>query len=98
MRPDQARVILLPANFTWRNRPVDVAVPVGEAPTPKALDWLKEFSSSQGRMLIYQIQEEWFAFGPPSFQAEMRDRIGKGETPWIENKNRRTERTPRSSD
>jgi hypothetical protein len=91
MRPDQARVIILAANFMWRGCPVDVAVPVGEGPTPQALDWLKEFSSSRGRMLLYQMNEEWFAFGPPPFQVEMRDRIGKGETPWIENSGPRAE-------
>jgi hypothetical protein len=83
MRPDKAQMILLPANFTWQGRPVDVAVTVGEAPRQKALEWLKNFSSSRGRMLLYQIKDEWFAFGPPAFQAEMHERISKGETPWI---------------
>ena len=82
MRPDRADVILLAADFTWRNLPVDVAVPVGEAPKPEALEWLKAFATAQGRPLLYRIGEEWYAFGPPDFQTEMRDRIGRGEQPW----------------
>jgi hypothetical protein len=82
MRPDRAGVILLPANFVWRGRAVDVAVPVGERPTPESLQWLTAFSTAQGRPLLYRIAEEWYAFGPPDFQTEMRDRIGRGEQPW----------------
>jgi hypothetical protein len=82
MRPDRAGLILLPANFTWRGLPVDVAVPVGERPKQKALDWLKAFATAKGRPLLYRIGEDWYAFGPPDFQTEMRDRIGRGEQPW----------------
>jgi hypothetical protein len=82
MRPDKADLILLPASFTWRGLPVDVAVPIGERPKPKALEWLKAFSSAKGRPLLYRITEDWYAFGPPDFQTEMRDRIGRGEQPW----------------
>jgi hypothetical protein len=82
MRPDKAQVIMLPANFTWQGRPVDVAVAVREAITPRALEWLKGFSLSQKRMLLYQINDDWFAFGPPAFQREMRDRLRNGEKPW----------------
>ena len=82
MRPDRAGVILLPANFVWRGRAVDVAVPVGERPTHESLQWLTAFSTAQGRPLLYRIAEEWYAFGPPDFQTEMRDRIGRGEQPW----------------
>jgi hypothetical protein len=82
MRPDRAGMILLPANFTWRGLAVDVAVPVGERPKPKALEWLKAFATANGRPLLYRIAEDWYAFGPPDFQTEMRDRIGRGEQPW----------------
>jgi len=83
MRPDKAQLILLAANFMWQGQPVDIAVPVGDGPKPKALDWLKKFCSSRRRMLLYQIKDEWFAFGPPAFQSEMYERIGKGLTPWV---------------
>ena len=82
MRPDKAQMIFLPANFKWRGLRVDVAVAAGQRPKKKALDWLKTFSLEKNRPLIYQIGDEWFAFGPPEFQIEIRERIGRGEKPW----------------
>jgi hypothetical protein len=82
MRPDKADMIFLAANFSWRGLPVDVAVAVGDRPKQKALDWLTKFSSEKKRLLVYQLGEDWFAFGPPAFQAEMTERIGRGEKPW----------------
>ena len=38
-------MIMLAANFTWRGRPVDVVVPVGERPKKKALDWSMRFQA-----------------------------------------------------
>ena len=81
MRPDRSDMIMLAANFTWRGLPVDVVVPVGERPK-KALDWLMQFCSANHRLLLYRMQGEWFAFGPPAFQAEISDRIGRGEKPF----------------
>jgi hypothetical protein len=82
MRPDKSDMILLAANFMWRGSPVDVAVAAGARPKQKALDWLMKFSSEKKRLLIYQIGEDWFAFGPPAFQAEISERIRNGQTPW----------------
>lgn len=84
MRPDKSDAIVLPSNFTWRGLPVDVIVPIGSRPKKKALDWLMQFSSANRRPLLYQIGGEWFAFGPPAFQAEMSERISRGETSWAE--------------
>jgi hypothetical protein len=61
---------------------VDVAVAVGERPKTKALDWMKRFSGETKRPLIYQINDDWFAFGPPAFQAEIAARMGRGEKLW----------------
>jgi hypothetical protein len=83
MRPDKAGLILLPANFTWRGLRVDVAVPVDQGPKTKALEWLKTFSFANGRLLLYGVKDEWYAFGPPDFQVDMRARIGKGEQVWV---------------
>jgi len=66
----------------WHERPVDVAVPAGTSPHHKALAWLKSFSAANARPLLYRIDEEWYAFGPPAFQTDMRARIDKGERPW----------------
>ena len=84
MRPDKSDMIMLAANFTWRGLPVDVIVPVGARPKRKALDWLMQFSSANRRMLLYQIEGEWFAYGPPAFQAEIAERISRGEKLWAE--------------
>jgi hypothetical protein len=62
MRPDKSDMIMLPANFMWHGLPVDVAVAAGDRPKQKALDWLMKFSSEKKRLLIYQAQEDWFAF------------------------------------
>lgn len=75
-------MIMLAANFVWRGLPVDVAVPVGERPKKKALDWLTRFCAEHRRLLVYQIEDEWFAFGPPVFQADIARRLARGETPW----------------
>jgi hypothetical protein len=82
MRPDKADLILLPANFTWHGQPVDVAVPAGQRPKTKALEWLKAFAADKRRLLLYGVADEWYAFGPPAFQADMRQRISKGERLW----------------
>jgi hypothetical protein len=82
MRPDKSDMIMLAANFIWHGRPVDVVVAAGNRPKQKALDWLMRFSSEKKRLLIYQINDEWFAFGPPGFQAEISERLGRGEKPW----------------
>ncbi|MGA7807455.1 hypothetical protein [Bradyrhizobium sp.] len=75
-------MIMLAANFMWHGLPVDVLVAAGTRPKKKALDWLMKFSSDNKRLLIYQIEADWFAFGPPAFQAEISERIARGETPW----------------
>lgn len=77
-------MIMLAANFFWRGLPVDVVVAAGQRPKKKALGWLLKFSAETRRLLIYQIEDEWFAFGPPAFQAEISHRIGRGEKPWGE--------------
>jgi hypothetical protein len=82
MRPDKSDMIMLAANFIWHGLPVDVVVPAGNRPKRKALDWLMKFSSENKRLLIYQVNEDWFAFGPPAFQDEISERIQRGEKPW----------------
>lgn len=82
MRPDKAGLVLLPASFAWRGLRVDVAVPTGTGPRPKALRWLQDFSRRRQRPLLYQLGEDWYAFGPQEFQLEMKQRIDRGETLW----------------
>jgi hypothetical protein len=59
-----------------------VVVAVGDRPKKKALDWLMTFCSENRRLLVYQVEEDWFAFGPPAFQNEISDRMGRGEALW----------------
>jgi hypothetical protein len=82
MRPDRAKVILLPAQLAWRQQPVDVAVPVGPVPDPAALQWLKDFTAARRRLLLYGEHGDWYAFGTPEFQVEMADRLRRGEKLW----------------
>lgn len=82
MRPDQAGMILLPAQFRWNDLRVDVAVAVGEAPKTKALTWLKGFCETHRRPLLYQVGAEWYAFGPEAFQTEMLAALARGERLW----------------
>lgn len=81
MRPDNAKVIVLFDKYQWRGLPVDYAVPVGKRIPPRALQWLKQFAQSQGRILLYaeQIMENGqytaqqavHVFGPDQFRDEV---------------------------
>jgi len=75
-------MIMLPANFFWRGLPVDVVVPVGKQPKTKALDWLIKFCAEKRRPLVYQIGDDWFAFGPAAFREDIANRLARGEQPW----------------
>jgi hypothetical protein len=88
MQPHNAKVIFLPNQITWRNFPVDVAVPVGKRIPPRALNWLQQFAQNNNRLLLYseQIEERGVftnrqrvvAYGPPDFQQEMAGRFADG--------------------
>jgi hypothetical protein len=82
MRPDKAGLVLLPAKLAWRGLRVDVAVPTGSGPARKALHWLQEFSRRRQRPLLYQLGTDWYAFGPPEFQLEIKARLARGESLW----------------
>ncbi len=92
MKPENAKVIVLFDKFSWQGVPVDVAVPVGKKIPPRALNWLKNFSATHNRPLLYSeqivqdgvfaIKQAFFAFGPPAFQQEVTERISRGEAPW----------------
>ncbi len=86
MRPDEAKVVVLPAWAEWRTFPVDLALPVGARIPHKALKWLMEYSKDSFRPLIYTEQEASRngkftgkqmvrAFGPQPFLAEMKSVI-----------------------
>jgi len=92
MRPDQAKVMVLPASRRWNGLPVDVAVPVGKRIPPRALNWLKQFAERNGRPLIYlehvvkdgvySDKPEVVGYGPPAFQQDVERMIERGEKLW----------------
>jgi hypothetical protein len=51
MKPNNAKVIVLFNQHTWRGLPVDVAVPVGKR-ILRALKWLQQFAENNNRMLL----------------------------------------------
>jgi hypothetical protein len=89
MKPNNAKVIVLPNQAQWRGLPVDVAVPVGKRIPPRALNWLQQFARQQNRMLLHSEQithngvftnkQRVAAYGPPEFQQEMSERFANGE-------------------
>ena len=89
MKPNNAKVIVLFNQHTWRGFPVDVAVPVGKRIPPRSLKWLQQFAERNTRMLLYseQIvengsytrQQTVSAFGPPEFQQDIAERAARGE-------------------
>jgi hypothetical protein len=89
MKPNNAKVIVLFNQSSWRGLPVDVAVPVGRKIPPRALEWLQQFAERNNRMLLYSEQivengaftkeQSVSAYGPPEFQQEMAERHARGE-------------------
>ena len=92
MKPENAKVIVIFNKTTWRNLPVDVAVPVGRRIPPRALNWLKDFAAQHGRPLlfseqvkengIYQREQLFSAHGPPEFQAYITQLLSEGKPLW----------------
>ena len=89
MKPNNAKVVVLFDQSTWRGLPVDVAVPVGRRIPPRALKWLQQFAQARNRMLLYSEQivengkftgrQSVAAWGPPEFQQEIAERSQRGE-------------------
>jgi hypothetical protein len=92
MKPDNARVIVLFNKFKWHQVPVDLAVPVGKRIPPRSLAWLKNFSETHLRPLVYteqivengkfQKQQRVLAHGPTAFQQDMLRWQQEGKKLW----------------
>ena len=80
LRPDRSGMILLPAYRRWCGVPVDVAVAAGTGARPEALRWLKRFSETHRRPLLYQLEIDgpWIGFGPAAFLADLRLFLAQG--------------------
>lgn len=92
MKPNNARVIVIFNKTRWQGLPVDVAVPIGRRIPPRALNWLKEFSASNARPLlfseqvkengVFQRQQLFSAHGPPGFQQHIAQLTASGKPLW----------------
>ncbi|MDZ7751721.1 MAG: hypothetical protein U5S82_08675 [Gammaproteobacteria bacterium] len=92
MRPDRAKVLIIPGVREWHGRPVDLAVPVGRRIPGRALDWLKRYATEQARPLIYTeqvltpegyaVEQQAIGYGPPEFQEEIRRLAAAGVKLW----------------
>ena len=92
MKPDNARVIVIFNKLNWNGHPVDLAAPVGKRIPPRSLEWLKKFSDSNMRPLIYteQItesgkflrQQKTFGYGPPAFKTDLLRWLQEGKKLW----------------
>lgn len=93
MRPDRAKVIVLPDMLVWRGVPVDVAVPVGRRIPGRALSWLRSRAQRLQRLLIYTENpadaegrlgrdHEIVGFGPPEFREEVTAAVRAGRRLW----------------
>jgi hypothetical protein len=90
MKPNNAKVVVLFNQHTWRGFPVDVAVPVGRRIPPRSLHWLQRFAEANNRMLLYSEQiiedgkytqkQSVSGYGPPEFQQEMAELAARGKS------------------
>ena len=81
MKPNNGKVIVIFNKVNWNGIPVDLAVPVGRIVPPRSLEWLKKFSETHQRPLIYteqiveegrfQKQQRIFGHGPPAFLQDL---------------------------
>mgnify|MGYP006865011818 CR=1 FL=1 len=88
MKPTNSKAIFVLNRLSWQGYPIDLAVPIGKKIPPRTINWLKEFSQQNTRLLLYteQIvedgnfirQQKYFAFGPPAFQQQAAEWDRKG--------------------
>jgi hypothetical protein len=81
MKPSNGKVIVIFNKMQWNGVSVDLAVPVGRRIPPRSLGWLKQFSATHRRPLVYteqivdagkyQEQQQLFGYGPEAFQQDL---------------------------
>jgi hypothetical protein len=79
-RPDRLGVMVIA--MRWRGREAYVLRSAGRDPDEKLLGWMREFSLRTERPFFYEVEGERFGFGPPEFQAEMSEKVARGERLW----------------
>lgn len=79
-RPDQLGMMVI--TMKWRGREAYVLRSAGRDPDERILAWMREMSLRTGRPFFYEIDNERYGFGPPEFQAEMAEKVARGERLW----------------
>ncbi len=82
MQPNKTGVIVLTGRSQWLGQPVDVLVSAGRDPDETVLAWYRDYSIKAMRPFMYQLNEQWFGFGPTAFQQAMAAKVAKGEPLW----------------
>jgi hypothetical protein len=79
-RPDRLGVMVI--EMKWRGIEAYVLVNAGRDPDEATVAWMEAFCQRTGRPFFYERGGERFGFGPPEFQAEMMDKVSRGEPLW----------------
>ena len=82
MWPKESKVIVMTGRSSWSGQPVDVLVSAGRDPDEKVLTWYRDYSTKTMRPFMYQLNEQWFGYGPVAFQQEMAAKVARGEPLW----------------
>lgn len=82
MQPNRCHVIVITGRISWHGRPVDILVSAGEDPDEKLLTWYRQYSITNLRPFVYQVNTRWYAFGPHAFQLEMAAKVARGVSLW----------------
>ena len=59
-----------------------VRVTAGKDPDEKLLTWYRQYSITNLRPFVYQVNARWYAFGPHAFQLEMAAKVARGVSLW----------------
>jgi hypothetical protein len=79
-RPDRLGVMVIP--MRWRGREAFVLRSAGRDPDEDLLAWMRDLSARTGSPFFYERDGGRYGFGPPEFQAEMSERVARGEALW----------------
>jgi hypothetical protein len=79
-RPDRLGVMIIQKR--WRGREAYLLRSAGRDPDEGLIRWMQAFSERTGRPFFYELGGERYGFGPPDFQAEMSERVARGESLW----------------
>lgn len=92
MKPNLANVIVIFDKLKWQGAPVDLAVPVGKNIPTRSLEWIKRFSETHHRPLIYtendllesqnNSSQKSFAYGPTNFLSDITLWRNEGRNLW----------------